>query len=167
MPERPTIAFRVGESQKEEWEEYAKKHEEYDSLSHLVRLAIAHEMSDQYGPLGRNHGGGPSDEIAGELVTAMNEIQGRLDDLEETVSTATDAMYSAGAGSDNLSTTVFSELSTGEDRAESAKEIARRLGLETAEVRGTLERLRNQTTVVRRIEQQITGRNEHLYYRID
>lgn len=169
MGERPTIAFRVDDTQKEEWEAYAAKNEEYDSLSHLIRVAVAHEMSDHFGPLGRSGGGegGPSSERVGELVTSMHQIQGRLDDLEDTVESATDAMYSSKAGDDDFSTAVFSELPEGMDNAESAREIARRLGLETAEVRGTLERLRNQTNVVRRVEQQVTGRDEHIFYRVD
>jgi len=165
MGERPTIAFRVDQEQKAEWEGYADEHDEYDSLSHLIRVAVAHEMSDHYGP---NEGGsGPSSEQTGELVTAMNRIEGRLEDLEDSVASATDAMYSAGAGSDDFSTTVFSELPVGEENALSAGEIAQRLAVETAEVRGALERLRNQTNAVRRLEEQVTGRSEPVYYRVD
>jgi len=91
MVERPTIAFRVDESQKERWESYAEDNPEYDSLSHLLRVAVAHEMSDQYGVKG--HGGGVGGEQVGELVTAVDKMGSRLEEVEERVKDTTEAVY--------------------------------------------------------------------------
>ena len=61
-------------------------------------------------------------------------------------------MYASNAGSDDFSTTVFSELPVGKENVISPREIATRLAVENAEVREVLERVRNQTNVVRRVE---------------
>ena len=99
MEERPTIAFRVDESQKETWKTYAEDNPEYDSLSHLLRVAVAHEMSDQYGVKGHEGGGGS--EQVGELVTVVNKMDSRLEEVEEKVQDATEAAYtSVGHSSD-------------------------------------------------------------------
>lgn len=134
MGERPTIAFRVDESQKRDWDTYARKNEEYDSLSHLIRVAVAHEMSDQYGPLGRveGGGGGGGGEQIGELVTAVEKMQGRLADVEKAVEDATEAAYSGGPTAQGLPPhgEILDAIPEGEDYAIPVEEIARRMDIE-------------------------------------
>lgn len=144
MPERPTIAFRVDESQKEQWDTYADENDEYDSLSHLIRVAVAHEMSDQYGPLGRVEGGsGGNNEQIGELVTAVEKMQGRLADVEHAVEDATEAAYSGGPTAQGLPShgEILDAIPEGEDYAIPPKEIARRLDIDSATEASRLQML--------------------------
>ena len=133
MPERPTIAFRVDESQKEEWDAYARENEEYDSLSHLIRVAVAHEMSDRYGPVGQGGGAsGGGEEQIGELVTAVEKMQHRLADVEDAVEDATEAAYTGGPTAEGLPPhgEILDAIPKGKDYAIPAEELARRVGLD-------------------------------------
>jgi len=133
MGERPTIAFRVDAEQKSEWEQYAAEEDEYDSLSHLIRVAVAHEMSDRYGPVGQGGGtdGGGGEQI-GELVTAVDKMQRRLAEVEDAVEDATEAAYSGGPTGEGMPShgEILDALPTGEDHALTPIEIARRLDID-------------------------------------
>lgn len=132
MAERPTIAFRVDESQKDEWETYARENDEYDSLSHLIRVAVAHEMSDRYGPAGQGGGasGGGSEQV-GELVTAVEKMQRRLADVEDSVEDATEAAYTgAKAPRDTPSEgELLAALPHGEGNAITSEAVAAEVGV--------------------------------------
>lgn len=49
MGEKTTVAFRIDESVKDEWENAAEG-PEYDSLSHLIRLSVQREITDTEAP---------------------------------------------------------------------------------------------------------------------
>lgn len=133
MGNKPTIAFRVSEGQKSQWENYAEDNDEYDSLSHLIRVAVAHEMSDQYGPNGGSsnvESTGSSEQI-GELVTAVNKMQGRLDGVEDALADATEAVYATPGRSARPSHgKLLNAVPEGEEAALPATEIARRVGFD-------------------------------------
>jgi hypothetical protein len=132
MGERPTIAFRVDAEQKSEWEQYAAEEDEYDSLSHLIRVAVAHEMSDRYGPVGQGGGtdGGGGGEKIGELVTAVDKMQRRLADVEDTVEDATEAAYSGSKVPDDTPTEgeLLAALPRGEENAIMTEAVAAEVG---------------------------------------
>ncbi|WP_193309342.1 hypothetical protein [Halorubrum halophilum] len=151
MEERPTIAFRVDDSQKERWKTYAEDNPEYDSLSHLLRVAVAHEMSDQYGRGGS--GGIDSGGQIGELVTAVNKIDSRLEEVEENVENATDAMYSGGTSvSEDVTSAVYEALPTSPEQARSTHWIAEETERDKTTVRVALEQLDKTTGVVNKVE---------------
>jgi hypothetical protein len=134
MGNKPTIAFRVSEGQKSEWEKYAEDNDEYDSLSHLIRVAVSHEMSDQYGP---NGGSGAvedtgSNQQIGELVTAVNKMQTRLEDVEDAVEDATEAAYTNQSTPQGFPSygEILNAIPEGENNALPLEEIARRLDLD-------------------------------------
>lgn len=164
---RPQVNIRVNEDQKDRWETYVEDSHEHDTLTDLIRVSVEREIAAEGGSRAVNPKGGGSDERIGEVLTAVKKMQGQLEDLEGSVSKATDAMHASNAGSDDFSTEVFSELPVGEENAISAREMAMRLGVEDGEARGVLEQLRSQTNVVRRVEQQLSGQPEHIYYRVD
>lgn len=178
MGENPTIAFRVSEGQKSEWEQFAEDNDEYDSLSHLIRVAVAHEMSDRYGP---NDGsttveGGSSEQI-GELVTAVNKMQGRLEDVEGAVQDATEAAYTNKSTPQGFPSygEILSVIPEGKNNALPANEIARRLNLDINVAKPSnqgprlalvIEELREEG-VVSIVEGDDFGSSELRYYRTE
>jgi hypothetical protein len=132
MANKPTIAFRVSEGQKSEWEQFAENNDEYDSLSHLIRVAVSHEMSDQYGPNdGSSTVEGGSNEQIGELVTAVNKMQGRLEDVEDGLADATEAVYATPSRSARPSHgKLLNAVPEGKEAALPATEIGRRVGFD-------------------------------------
>lgn len=154
MAERKTIAFRVDESQKEKWAEYAENSPEYDSLSHLVRVSVAHEMSDQYGRAGSSGG---IDSQIGELVTAIQKVEGRLEEVEKNVEDATEAAYTTSKPAPEIPPKgeILSALPHGENSAMTADAIAVELGIDNAEtalmLKYELERMEGETSAVERI----------------
>ncbi|OYR59054.1 hypothetical protein DJ83_13750 [Halorubrum ezzemoulense] len=155
MAERKTIAFRVDESQKQKWKKYAENNPEYDSLSHLVRLAVVHEMSDRYGRAGS--GGGVDSGKIGELVTAVQKVEGRLEEVEKNVEDATEAAYSTAEPAAEIPPKgeILSALPHGKNNAMTADAIAVELGIDNAEtalmLAYELERLEGETSAVGRI----------------
>jgi hypothetical protein len=129
MAERPTIAFRVDAEQKAEWEGYADEHPEYDSLSHMIRVAVSHEMSDRYGPLDGSAGDGGGEQI-GELMTAVEKMQRRLADVEDSVEDATEAAYTGSKAPQDTPSEgeLLNALPHGEDSAMTADAIAVEVG---------------------------------------
>jgi len=156
MVERPTIAFRVDESQKAEWDTYADENDEYDSLSHLLRVAVAHEMSDRYGPLAKGGGasGGGGEQI-GELVTAVDKMQRRLADVEDSVEDATEAAYTGGTAPRDTPSEgeLLAALPHGRESAITAEAVAAEVGITnpaTAHWVGMeLYRMENETEAVK------------------
>lgn len=166
MP-RPQINLRVSNEQKSRWEQYVNESPEYDTLTDLIRISVEREIASEGAISAHSSGGNLSGEGIGEVLNVVNKMEGRLTELEDTLSHATDAMYSSGKGTDDFSTAVFSELPSEESNAKSASEIAMALGVETAEAAGTLESLRNETDLVYRNDPQITGRENPVYYRVE
>jgi len=150
MGERPTIAFRVDESQKERWEEFAEENDEYDSLSHLLRVSVAHEMSDHYGPEGQ--GGGVDGQQVGKLVTTVEKMDSKLEDLEEQLENATRAINAGGGVSESTLSDVYDALPTAPERATTAEGIAEGLDVDAQTTRVALDQLHETTAAVEKRE---------------
>jgi hypothetical protein len=69
---RPLVNLRVNLRQKASWERYADQSSEYSSLSHLIRIAVEKEMSED------------SEESPTEGVM-MDEVQTELSSLSEDI----------------------------------------------------------------------------------
>lgn len=153
MAERPTIAFRVDETQEAKWKQYAEENDEYDSLSHLIRVAVSHEMSDSYGYADNNAGGGGQQ--VGEIETKVDKIEGRLDEMTDQLSSLNRAVNASGGVSEETLTKVFNALPTAVERATTAVGIAEGLDVDSDTVRVALGQLQETTAAVqkRKIEQ--------------
>jgi hypothetical protein len=83
--DRVQLNLRVSEDQKASWEEYADESVEVDSLSHLVRLAVAREVSGAYD---RDAGGTgtqiPTEQL-GEIETAIKRVERTVGDIDDRV----------------------------------------------------------------------------------
>lgn len=156
MTERPTIAFRVEESQKDKWTEYADENDEYDSLSHLIRVAVVHEMSDSYGPLGRGSGSGidaAGGEQLGGVVTSVDQLESRVEEMQERLADATRAMNAGGGVSEETLSAVYNALPKGADGSPTTAEgIAAGIDPDPETVRVALEQLYETTSAVQKQE---------------
>lgn len=149
MSERPTIAFRVDEAQKEEWVDYADEKDEYDSLSHLIRVAVAHEMSDQYGPQTGSSGDSGSVEGLGGIETALNKIEGQLDEFGTTLESVEDGVYSNQTTlKDDTVTKAFNRIPEGDSLT--AKEVAGKIRTSEKRAAMALEVLVHDTGAITR-----------------
>lgn len=155
MSDRVQVNLRVSESQKEKWDRYVEESDEYNNLSDMIRTAVARDMAADGPTRGATPGGSETDERVGELLTVMENMQGRLEDLEETVEAATDAMHTSGAhfeGERSFTAAVFDALPEGAQSAVRAADLANDLGVEKSEVRVALEQLSKNTSAVKRID---------------
>jgi len=77
---RPLVNLRVNIRQKARWERYAKQNNEYTSLSHLIRIAVENEMSED----------SEESPIEGEMVdkvrTELNSLSKDIEQLQKDVS---------------------------------------------------------------------------------
>lgn len=161
---RVQVNLRVSESQKERWDEYVAESPEYNSLSNLIRAAVEHEIAAEGSSQGNNPQGSASDERLGELLTAVEKMQGRMDDLEATVMDATDALHTAGTN-DGMAAAVYEELPSSATNALTAEQIAEELAVSTPEARVALENLKKNTGVVKKIEAQQAGGSSPLWFK--
>ena len=153
MGDKPTVAIRANSSeQKENWKEAVKESEEYSSLSHLIRKSVERELAGAYdsgGTTTTQH----TDERIGELLTAVEGIEGRLGEVESTVDRATDAMHAGGTSvSEDVTTAVYESLPEGPSNARSTHWIAEEAGRDDTTVRVALEQLERTTGVVNKVE---------------
>lgn len=153
MGENPTVAIRANSiEQKKKWKDTVDESEEYDSLSHLIRKAVERELAAEGQPWGGNPQGSATDERVGEILTAVETIEGRLGDLETTVGRATEAMHSAGSSvSEDTVTAIFTALPEGAAQATTADGVAAGTDVEPETARVALEQLAETTAAVKRV----------------
>lgn len=108
MGEKPTIAFRVSDGQKSKWEGFAQENEEYNNLSHLIRVAVSHEMSDQYGPLEERSGGNSAD--VNKVLSAVSKIESQVEDFESQINDATQYLYASEGPNFGFTLRVWQQL---------------------------------------------------------
>jgi Arc/MetJ-type ribon-helix-helix transcriptional regulator len=82
MGETTTVAFRIDESIKKEWEE-AVESPEYNSLSHLIRLSVQKEISDTNSGAKNTESG---EEANGEIIDSLNKLEREIDSIQNEVS---------------------------------------------------------------------------------
>lgn len=175
MAEKTTVAFRVDESVKQEWEDAADS-PEYDSLSHLIRLSVQKEIADTETAHTEPQPGVTVAEDS-EVLQSLNRIErvvedvqdeveavgresraGELYDLEqvllEVLPTAPESYHPGERESANI-----------EDANATPHDIAGKIGADTSDVSDALERLEENTAQVRDATRQDT--DETYYWRIE
>ncbi|WP_367175576.1 hypothetical protein [Haloarcula rubripromontorii] len=147
-----TIAFRVEENRKKEWQNAVEGTDEYDSVTHLIKKAVSRELSDSY--VGDGASGSNVDEKAlSDIMDRLNNIEGEISNIDSTVQKATDAMLSAeSAISEETTSGVFEALPRGRDNAVTANEIANRTGIPPVKVRTALPQLAESSGAVKRVD---------------
>ena len=157
MGEKTTVAFRINEGVKEEWEEAANG-PEYDSLSHLIRLSVQREIAETEA--------GETDAQAG--VAAGGEVLKSLNRLEKSVEEIQDEMEAVGREnqaeemyeleqvlleilpSGDVDLTADNPALSGDLEPATASGMAGRIGADEQRVFDALNRLADNTGQVRR-----------------
>lgn len=174
MAEKTTVAFRIGESVKEEWEEAAEG-PEYDSLSHLIRLAVQREIS---GENARTEAQTDTTvEAEGEILESLNRIERVVTDVQEEVeATARESRAEELYDLEQVLLEILPTLPQSMDPAQvtpeqldsgaaSPRELAGRIGADTSDVTDALERLEENTSQVRVAK--ATDTDEAQYWRVE
>jgi outer membrane murein-binding lipoprotein Lpp len=146
---RPQVNIRLSEDEKERWEQAVEEQPQWNSRADLVRTAVAHELSDEYGLLARAEGGGGGTNEAeiNELVETVGSMQNRMDALESTIRNATEAIHTAPT-SDDRAGDVFDTLPSNRNKAVDASDVADELKISESVARVALEDLHESTSVV-------------------
>ena len=160
MAERTQINFQVTDDVKERWDAAVEERADYDSLSHLLRVAVEHELAG-----GGGGSGGPAAAVDGavgdrldELLDESRETNRRLDRIQSDLAPVLDAVEtSETADFADLMNRIFQELPRGRGRAEvlaasmdhdrdeptgNPAELADRLGVAEREVSKAVQQLR-------------------------
>lgn len=86
MTDWKTVTLRVSPETKEQWEEYAENHPEVGNLSHLIRLSVHREISENETAGSQRETDtqqlGEVLEGVNQIKTALQDVQYRLDALE-------------------------------------------------------------------------------------
>lgn len=174
MSEKTTVAFRVDESVKQEWED-AAENPEYDSLSHLIRLAVQKEITETE----------TAETDTQADVEANSEILGSLNRLEKSIDEIQDEMEAVGRENHaeemyELEQVLLEVLPTASkeidpitevepDRLEAGattpRDVAGRIGADTSDVADTLERLAENTGQVESVTNPESG--DTYYWRVE
>ncbi|MDL0134864.1 hypothetical protein [Halobacterium salinarum] len=148
MAEKTTVAFRIDESVKEEWENAAEG-PEYDSLSHLIRLSVQREITDtETAPRTAQADTGTAENS--EMLQSLNRLEKVTGEIQEEVEAfsreqESEEMY-------NLRQVLLEVLPTApgtyvpdakepnvETVGQKPREVAGRIGADTSDVSDTLE----------------------------
>lgn len=151
------VGLKVEQSQYDEWEDYLEE-SDYGSMSNLIRTAVEgkREQDASVGAtVAQGEGAtGVTDEHVAELVDTVNAMQGRMERLENSVTEATDAMYTGGTSvGEDVTTDIYQVLPEGPEEARSTFWIAEEVGRDETTVRVALEQLQRTTDVVSKITQ--------------
>ena len=148
MGKLTTKTVKVPQSKAEEWDEYIEETPEVDSVSHLIRLSVQHEMSghhDEPQTASTESSAAPSAEVMATLRDIKQSIEGiderlsaieRVDEAESSFSLKR-AIYSflpETAWSDSLPDEQYET----DDDIYSSRELANKLGADIGEVEETL-----------------------------
>jgi len=176
MAEKTTVAFRVDESVKKDWEDAAEG-PEYDSMSHLIRLAVQRELADTEKP----HRDAQTDVEIGansEVVESLNRIERTVKDVQDSVEafgreSRAEELY-------DLEQVLLEVLPTSsptfdplnelepeefEKATPTPRDVAGRIGADTSDVADALERLAENMGQVRCATNRET--EETYYWRVE
>lgn len=170
MPEKTTVAFRIDESVKEEWEDAAEG-PEYDSVSHLIRLSVQKEITDtETTETDAQAGAGPAENS--EVLDSLTRLERTVEDIQDEMRAVSSEsrsgeLYSLEqvlletlpTASKDLDPTTELEPEQFESGATTPHDIAGKIGADTSDVTDALERLADNTGQVRSVENQKTGDN--------
>lgn len=157
MPEKTTVAFRVDPDVKTEWEEAAESHE-YDSLSHLIRLAVQREITDVSPRQGTQES---SVEEDSEVIQSLTRIERTVESLQDEVETV--SREARASELYDLEQVLLEVLPTAPDGynpagpndpspeqvGQTPRTLAERLGADTSDVADAAGRLAENTAQVR------------------
>jgi hypothetical protein len=148
MTETTTVALRVPESVKSEWERATETDPAYDSLSHLVRLAVERELSDAA------EGAGSAETGADAAVLAsLRRLERGVADLQRELDAQAEERRAAALV--DLERVALEVLSSEESLT--AETVAQRIGADTGAVREALARLAETTATVEAVAGEETG----------
>jgi len=176
MAEKTTVAFRIDESVKEEWEDAAEG-PEYDSLSHLIRLAVQREIADTQTPRTDAQTDAETTED-GEVLQSLTRIERAVTDVQDEMEalgreSRAEELYDLEqvllevlpTASKKLDPTSELEPDKLEAEATTPRNVAGRIGADTSDVSDALERLDENTGHVRSAEHRESG--ESYYWRVE
>lgn len=84
------VSLRISEEKKEEWKQAVENSDEYDSLTHLIELAVHHETADQWILLSRVNAFAEGVEFDTSKITSsiddvfneVREMRSQMDQIE-------------------------------------------------------------------------------------
>lgn len=161
MAEKTTVAFRVDEGVKREWEDAAEG-PEYDSLSHLIRLSVQREITEtETGEMDAQSGvssGGDS-----EVLDSLTRLERTVEDIQDEMKAVSresrseelynleqvllEILPSFDPSIDDLQNPADSNI-----EAVTSEEIAARIDADEQDVSEALNRLSNNTGQVKALQ---------------
>ena len=158
MAEKTTVAFRIDESVKEEWEDAAEG-PEYDSLSHLIRLSVQREITDtETAPRTAQADTGTAENS--EMLQSLNRLEKVTGEIQEEVEAfsrerESEKLYDLKQVLIEILPIAPGTYAPGPDEPEPGSvgqkphEVAGRIGADTSDVSDALENLANEVGMVR------------------
>ncbi|OYR67278.1 hypothetical protein [Halorubrum ezzemoulense] len=159
MAEKTTVAFRVDESVKNEWEQ-AAKNPEYNSLSHLIRLAVQREITEtESAP--RTAQADTNTEDNAEILESLSRLEKATEEIQEEVeAVAREEEAERNYGLEQvlleiLPTTPGDYSPSGSDYpdppqvGQTPRDLAGRIGADTSDVEDVLDNLEGKMGQVR------------------
>lgn len=158
MAEKTTVAFRLDESVKQEWEKAAES-PEYQSLSHLIRLAVQREIAgEESAP--RTAEADTVQTVNSEVLESLNRLEKVTEDIQEEVKAT--AREQRAEELYDLEQVLLEVLPTAPETyqpgpkepepssvGENPRDVAGRIGADTSNVADALEELANKIGQVR------------------
>jgi len=145
-----TIAFRVPSEKKREWKDAAKSSEEYNSLTHLIRLSVERELSDASRGAQTGTQSATSTQEMGKMLNKMDTLDARIRTAQEDISRILKRSHAIGGIPDNETVEeVFATLEVGDvgDRLRT-DDIVEKVDADTPEAEMALERLNEEMNSV-------------------
>ena len=84
-PKSTTIGVRVTEERREELEDFVNQTAEYESVPDLLRRAVAHELSDEYGYQAEQSESAGEAETLGQVHSDVKELKSEMEEIKSTV----------------------------------------------------------------------------------
>lgn len=161
MAEKKRVNLTVNPETKAEWDNAVEASTEYSSLSDLIRQSVAHELSEPPNAAHAQQGRETEQTAQPEAHTEiLEQVTETLDSMETTLSNLDDRLtnveqeVTATAQAD-LRNKVFDSLprydSDEETDGKSAEEIAEEIGEDRERVYETIQKLEEQTGVIREV----------------
>jgi len=150
------VGLKVEQSQYDGWKGYLED-SQYGSMSNLIRTAVEREIQRDT-DVGQSEASETADsgvesEHVAELVDTVATMQNEMQQLQASVTEATDAMYTGGTSvSEDVTTAVYEALPEGPAEARSTHWIAEECDRDVTTVRVALEQLKRTTEVVSKVE---------------
>lgn len=120
---RTQLNVRMNEDEKEEWREYSEQARWSDSLSDFVKTAVREKIERIDSPEGAGNDSPVGGEPSGELLDRLRSIETTIEDLDEDVSHAVDAVHGQEGIDPDLPPELYTALPDGEENAQTVAEL--------------------------------------------